>query len=56
MKEKKLNTFLPDKLYEFQSLLWSKSMKNARTLSERGMQQLGPGCACTQAKTVDKNK
>ena len=31
-------------------------MRNAHTLSEIDTQQPEPECACTQAKTVDKNK
>lgn len=55
-KKKNNNAFLPDILYGFQSLLWSKSMRNAHTLSEIDMQRPEPECACRQAKTVDKNK
>lgn len=55
-KKKNNNALLPDILYGFQSLLWSKNMRNAHTLFEIDTQQPEPECACTQAKTVDKNR
>lgn len=48
--------FSPDTLCIHQSPLLSKNMRSAHNLFETDTRQPELECACTQAKTVEKNK
>lgn len=54
--KKSRQIFLPDTLCTHQSPLLSKNMRSAHNLFETDTQQPELECACTQAKTVEKNK